>query len=203
MKQQVIYTATWISVCVLGFANISCTQMQRSKQSGYSSSKDYPTTRRSSQTINHEMQQVEPENISEKARLKKLENALNVKKEVEQYSKALPWFYSDSERVEFLSLPGFEARSKWLSQQNFNGRSSLVLAEFQDLVEAKDIALRMPMTLVRQSWGDPDGVEVSGNPQFKNERWKYNKYVSTPDGYKSEKKSVYFEGGKVVGWEVE
>ena len=204
MKTLTIDRLLTFSILLSCFVNVSCTQMQRSQQSGYSgSSRQSSATARSSRTVDHQMQDMEPANVPEKAKLKKLENALNVRKEIEQYSKALPWFYSDSERVEFLTLNGFEARQKWLSQQNFNGRSSLVLAEMQDLVEAKDIALRMPQALVRQSWGDPDAVEVSGNPQFKNERWKYNKFVTSPEGYKPEKKSVYFEGGKVVGWEVE
>jgi len=29
------------------------------------------------------------------------------------------------------------------------------------------------------------------------------RYVATPDGYRSEKRYVYFESGKVVGWETE
>lgn len=186
---------------VLFFLNTACTNLQRSNESGYNNKKT--SFRRSSKTVNGDMQEVEPERISEKAQLKKLENALNVKREIEQYSKALPWFYSDSERVEFLSLPNFEARSKWLTQQNFSGRAAMVISEMKDLVEAKDIALGMPMNLVKESWGNPDSVEVSGNPQFKNERWKYNRYVSSQDGYKSERKSVYFEGGRVVGWEVD
>lgn len=192
-----------VSACLVTLLLLTaCTSLQRSDQSGYGTSKK-TSFKRSSKTINSEMQEVEPEKISEKAQLKKLENALNVKKEIEQYSKALPWFYSDSERLEFLNLPNFEARSKWLTQQNFSGRAAMVMSEMKDLVEAKDIALGMPMNLVKESWGNPDSVEVSGNPQFKNERWKYNRYVSTPDGYKSERKSVYFEGGRVVGWEVD
>lgn len=189
---------------ILSFTFLSaCSQLQRSQESGYSNTKKYSPTKRSSKYVTGEMQDVEPERTPQKTQLKKLENSLNVKKEIEQYSKALPWFYSDQERIDFLTLPDFEARSKWMTSQNFNGRSSLVLSEMKDLVEAKDIAVGMPMALVKESWGNPDAVEVSGNPQFKNERWRYNRYVSSQEGYKAEKKSVYFEGGKVVGWEVE
>ena len=141
--------------------------------------------------------------LNEKTRLKQLENALSSRKEVEQYSKALPWFDNDQERIQFLQLPGFESRQKWLVQQGFSSRSSRAQSKMKDLVEAQDIAVGMPQSLVRQAWGEPSTVEVSGNPQFKNERWHYNRYVSTQDGYKPEKKLVYFEGGKVVGWEVE
>lgn len=192
-----------VSIILSLFVFTACSQLQRSQESGYNNARKYSPTKRSSKTVNGDMQETEPERVSQKSQLKKLENGLNVRKEIEQYSKALPWFYSDQERIEFLTLPDFEARAKWMTSLNFNGRSSLVLSEMKDLVEAKDIAVGMPMALVKDSWGNPDGIEVSGNPQFKNERWKYNRYVSSPDGYKAEKKSVYFEGGKVVGWEIE
>lgn len=137
------------------------------------------------------------------SKLKSLENKLTSSKEVEQYSKALPYMTSDFEKMEFLSLEGFEERQLWLSQKNFPTRPTESAKSLQELVDARDIALGMPQTLVKRSWGDPDAVEVSGNPRFKNERWTYETNVSTPDGYRLEKKSVYFEGGKVVGWEVE
>lgn len=185
---------------------VGCMSLDRSSDSGYAgtNSKASPSSYKKTSRVSEQV--IGPrgaESVSQKTRLKQLENSLSGRKEVEQYSKALPLFRNDSERIEFLALPGFEARQKWLSSRFFNSRSNLIKSEMQDLVEARDIALGMPQNLVRQSWGDPDSVEVSGNPQFKNERWRYSKYISTQDGYKPEKKIVYFEGGKVVGWEVE
>jgi len=183
----------------------SCAYLTRSSESGYADSNPKAKTsfHRSSKVSDQPIEDRGGENVSQKTRLKQLENSLSTRKETEQYSKALPWFRNDQERVDFLSLPGFEARQKWLNDQSFNSRANATKSEMHDLIEAQDIALGMPQSLVRQSWGDPDSVEVSGNPQFKNERWRYHKYVSTQDGYKPEKKVVYFEGGKVVGWEVE
>jgi hypothetical protein len=183
----------------------ACAYLNRSPESGYADSNSKPKTsfHRSSRVSEQPIEDRGSENISQKTRLKQLENSLSTRKETEQYSKALPWFRNDQERIEFLSLPGFEARQKWLNELSFSSRANATRSEMHDLVEAQDIALGMPQSLVRQSWGDPDSVEVSGNPQFKNERWRYHKYVSTQDGYKPEKKVVYFEGGKVVGWEVE
>lgn len=181
-----------------------CANLDRSAESGYS--KEARRTNlivRSSKEVDHLRREESRQPISDRTVMKHLENSLKTKEEIQQYSKALPWFKNDEERMEFLRLPGFEARQKWLSEQDFSRRARHVNDSMQDLVEAQDIALGMPMTLVKKSWGEPDSVEVSGNPQFKNERWKYNKYISTPDGYKPEKKLVYFEGGKVVGWEVE
>lgn len=202
MKKQ-----TFLSIVLpLFLFNSACSIFGRSPESGYSSgnsrAKSSQKYRSSQNSTSIGSGQDEPE-LSQKTRLKQLENALSTKKETEQYSKALPWFQSDDERVRFLALPGFEARQKWLTEQNFSFRSSTAQADMKELVEAQDIAIGMAQALVKKSWGEPESIDVSGNPQFKNERWHYNKFVSTPDGYKPEKKIVFFEAGKVVGWEVE
>jgi hypothetical protein len=145
----------------------------------------------------------ETRRIETKTRLKQLENSIQTKKELEQYSKVLPYLKDEDERIFFLSLPGFEARQKWLKDEDINSRTQTVTDTYRDLVEAQDIGIGMPQSLVRKSWGEPENIEVSGNPLFRNERWKYSRYVSTPDGYKMEKKVVFFEAGRVVGWEVE
>lgn len=176
-----------------------CSSLQRSNQSGYSdpqasARKDLKATKSSPRSsVNPESRHI----------LKQLENRLSSKKEVEQYSKALPWFKSDSERIEFLRQPNFEARQEWLNTNQFSKRSQLAKSEFQELIQAQDIALGMPQSLVAQSWGEPQNIEVSGQPEFRNERWRYFKYISTQDGFRPEKKTVYFEGGRVVGWDVE
>lgn len=36
-----------------------------------------------------------------------------------QYARALPYFESLAEQLEFLQLPDVEARQKWLEQKNF------------------------------------------------------------------------------------
>lgn len=188
-----ILSLTFLSACAL---------MERSSSSGYGSNSTARSTKRSSK-VQNTMREDSGVNIDQRTRLKQLENSLATKKEVEQYSKSLPWFQDDDERIEFLSLSDFEERQRWLQKKNFSSRSVQVTSSMHDLVEAQDIAVGMPQTLVKKSWGDPDNVEVSGNPQFRNERWRYNRYVSTNDGYKLEKKVVYFEAGKVVGWEIE
>ena len=54
---------------------------------------------------------------------------------------------------------------------------------------------------VKLSLGSPSQVEVAGNPIYGNERWTYERSVPTLDGFYTEKKVIYFEGGSVVGWE--
>ena len=129
------------------------------------------------------------------------ERSLTQRRELEQYSKVLPLFKNLEERLEFLSLPDLEARNTWLQQVKIFDRQKNLGQEFNEVVESKDIALGMPERLVKQSWGEPDQVEVSGHPLFKNQRWKYISNVPTVEGFITEKKTVYFEAGKVIGWD--
>lgn len=182
-------------ICIIS----SCGIIERHPESGYGaySTKSNSVKRTQSQPP------ASATNLDNKTRLKKLENAIATKKELEQYSRVLPYLKDEDERIEFLALGDYEAKQKYLKDANINSRTIKSQDDYRELVEAQDIGIGMTQNLVRKSWGEPDNIEVSGNPLFRNERWKYNKYVSTPDGYKPEKKIVYFEGGRVVGWEVE
>lgn len=71
----------------------------------------------------------------------------------------------------------------------------------EELIENRDIVVGMTKKAVSQSWGDPDLVEVAGNPLYGNERWQYKTYVSSSEGYKKELRVIYFEAGRVAGWE--
>lgn len=176
----------------------ACGVFERHPDSGYSRTSATQLVKRSQVS-----RPLAPQNIETKTRLKQLENSISTKKELEQYSRVLPYLKDEDERIAFLSLPSFEEKQKFLRDQNLDNRTVKAHEDYRELVEAQDIGIGMTQNLVRKSWGEPDNIEVSGNPQFRNERWRYNKYVSTPDGYKPEKKIVYFEGGRVVGWEVE
>lgn len=140
--------------------------------------------------------------ILNRKRLRALERALDSQKERLQYSKVLPWLLNDQEKIDVLSIPSIEGRQVWINKNKIWSRAK-DLKNFDDVVEAQDIALGMPADYVKKSWGEPNQVEASGNPIYKNERWQYNKQVSTPLGYKQEKRLVFFEGGRVVGWETE
>ncbi|MFN7729645.1 MAG: hypothetical protein ACK5P7_10855 [Bdellovibrio sp.] len=188
-----------VMVFVFCSALCACGLLERHPESGYSNRLS-PHQLKRSQTISS---REDSRSIEKKTRLKQLENSISTKKELEQYSRVLPYLKDEDERIYFLSMPGYEARQKWLKDENINSRTLQAGETYKELIEAQDIGLGMTQNWVRKSWGEPDNIEVSGNPQFRNERWKYNKYVSTPDGYKLEKKIVYFEGGRVVGWDVE
>lgn len=191
---------TSFQIALIGLLILSgCSLLQRSDQSGYSDPQT--NARQNLQAIKSSPRATA--NPETRHILKQLENRLSSKKEIEQYSKALPWFKSDSETIDFLRQPTFEARQEWLNRNQFSKRSQLAKSEFQELIQVQDIALGMPQSLVAQSWGEPHSIEVSGQPEFRNERWRYFKYISTQDGFRPEKKTVYFEGGRVVGWDVE
>lgn len=140
--------------------------------------------------------------IADRQRLRELERGLNSTNERLQYSKVLPWLKGDQEKIALLSIPTTEGRQVWINKNKIWSRAKS-LTEFDEVVESQDIALGMPTEYVKKSWGEPDHVETSGNPIYRNERWQYNRQVATPQGYKLEKRLVYFEGGRVVGWETE
>lgn len=177
----------------------SCTSLKRSRQSGYGNSESY--NYKKSYLIN-EKSNSSP-SLVPRSRLKELEKKLDSKKEREQYSKILPWLTTEEEKIEFLSIPSVESRQEWINSKKIWQRSQIPTKEYKDLIDAQDITIGMPMDYVKKAWGEPLAVEHSGNPTYKNERWKYLRQLSTGEGFKQEKRWVYFEGGRVVGWETE
>ena len=184
-------------LCLLGCSLIPT---ERSSESGYAPTQDRLSSRSSEfkRTSN-----VMSEEMGGKEYLQKLEDKLNTRQEIEQYSKALPWFENEQERIEYLEKPNFAAKQKWITEKKLFSRSASLLKKFQPIIEAQDIAMGMPQDYVRRAWGEPEKIEVAGNPAFKNEKWTYSKFVSSIDGYKKEGKVVYFEGGKVNAWEIQ
>ena len=138
-----------------------------------------------------------------KNKIHELEKTLETKDDKKLYSKLLPWFTSDEERISYLSQNSFEARQLWVQTSGILERQNSMSQKYKTLIEGQDIAIGMPIDLVRKSWGEPAQVEVSGNPLYKNEKWRYINSVSSSEGFKQEGKTIYFENGKVVGWETE
>jgi len=135
-------------------------------------------------------------------KVRQLERGLDSPKERLNYSKVLPLFANDQEKIDYLSIPSIEGRLAWVNRNKLWNRDK-TNPDFLTLTETQDITLGMSQELVRKSWGEPQQVEHSGNPIYKNERWKYTRELPTVNGYKRERRYVYFEGGRVVGWETE
>ena len=139
--------------------------------------------------------------IENRVRLKRMESKLATKREKKQYYGVRAALKNDRERLYFLTLPTFEARERWAATRGLGASDDVRSEEVSKIIESNDIALGMSQKAVLESWGDPDAVESAGNPLYGFERWKYNRYVSGNEGYQKELRIVYFEGGRVVGWE--
>jgi hypothetical protein len=182
------------------FFQTACTTFSRHETSGYSAHGPAQILVERNSMLSGTSTESSPDL---KHRLKNMENTLRSKKEMEQYAKVVPYFKNETERLEFLALEDYEARQQWLADKNFPERSKQINDKMQGLVDTQDIAVGMPQPLVKKAWGEPEQVEIAGQPQLKNEKWRYSRYVSSTYGYKLEKKYVYFEAGKVVAWDTE
>lgn len=136
-----------------------------------------------------------------RVKLNRLERNLESNRERTQYYGIKPYLNTDEERVTLLSIPSYEGRSRYIqSLQQLNNIES-PSPEAQVATEAGDIILGMTKKSVKESWGEPESVEVAGNPIYGNERWRYTRNIASENGTNKEARLIYFESGKVVGWE--
>ena len=194
------------SICALLGNQVGCSLLDKSmeKSSRKGAIEDSPSAQEKSPTALNQGRRSEATDSSElKEQISLLEKRLDSKKEREQYSKILPWLKNHSEQIEFLKQPNLEKRNQWILKNKLYSRPSSPSPEMKALIGNQDIALGMPADFVIKSWGEPVARDISGNPLNRNERWKYIRTLATSDGYRQEKRFVYFEGGKVVGWETE
>lgn len=215
----------WIFLLGTLLISTSCIHVQRSSESGYAGqalsgpplpqrlpSSVAPSFRGNPQDINKILvaQGMNVEDLDSSEGQEKLQKALRVKqlesyladdRERRQYYKNLPWLKNDEEKIEFLQQNGYLARQLWLQKAGIGKRPVEIDPAYEDLIAAQDIAIGMPNELVRRSWGPPDSMDVAGNPIYGNERWKYKRYTPSPEGYRLQSKIIYFESGKVAGWE--
>ncbi len=138
---------------------------------------------------------------NESTSLHHAEGALEGKREREQYFKNKPYMKNDHDRMEFLSINSYEDRARWLAAHGVFGQATPLGSDIQALVDINDITVGMTKQAVKDSWGEPELVEVAGNPLYGNERWAYSEQLPSTDGFQTEKRTIYFEGGRVVGWE--
>ena len=211
-KNIIIFTISTMVLC-------SCGSLQRSDRSGYSANtNDYDTdfarenfersnmandeaARDLGYATNRSLTDGERRTLEERLELSRAEKTLSSKKEKEQYYKYKPLMRSDRERIKFIEIESLEGRDRWLAAHGLL-EAEKFSSDIQNAIESEDIVVGMTAGAVKKSWGDPAMVEVAGNPLYGNERWKYSKHVSSPDGYQAETKIIYFEGGRVAGWEM-
>lgn len=133
-------------------------------------------------------------------RLKRMEKTLKTEREKRQYYSFKPFIHSTRDKLQFLQIPTYEGRQRWATAKGFIERSTKHGAPVNKAIEEKDILPGMNKKAVVESWGEPDLVEVSGNPMYENERWLYKSIVSSTDGFENENRIIYFEFGRVSGW---
>ena len=133
--------------------------------------------------------------------LRRLESGIENKNSKLQYYGLKPYFKNDNERIQYLRIPSSVGRKRWAGVRNINARKKAYSTSILKAIEKNDIVEDMTKDAVVESWGQPDAKEISGNEVYGNERWKYNQYKSTSEGYKMVSKVIYFEAGRVRGWE--
>ncbi len=113
---------------------------------------------------------------------------------LELYDKNKHHFKTTSERIYFLKLSQFE-RKDYLASRGFLKEEAPSHKPYEQMFAMRDsnVESGMTKTQVMQSWGQPSRVEVAGNPSYENERWLYSVNGAT--------KYIYFESGRVRGWE--
>lgn len=148
-----------------------------------------------------ELSEAETQDVKARIILKRLEDKLDYSVEKRQYYGYKPFFKSDYDRIQFLRLPNREARERFAQSMNLAAAETNFDRGTLNSIENGDIAKGMVKKAVAQSWGEPEFKEVAGDEVYGNERWHYKKLVSTEEGYKQERRIIYFEAGRVIGWE--
>ena len=65
-----------------------------------------------------------PRESYNKAKIRDFEKRLTTKQEKQMYSKLLPWFIDDEERITFLSQPSFESKQEWIQSSGILSRQN-------------------------------------------------------------------------------
>lgn len=198
----------WLAVLALSLLTMGCGGLQRSNSSGYaygyggsgvSAADDRASYQR--EIAQHELGALGTEDAIQARRvLKRYEAELEGKSEREQYYNAKPLLRSDNERIRFLSLGSTAKRDQYLESRGLASENFQHPPLVQQLVDENDIAAGMTKQAVQDSWGAPDEILVAGNPMYGNEQWTYREQVTSSEGYMTETRTVFFEGGIVVGW---
>lgn len=105
-------------------------------------------------------------------------------------------FTTTSEKIFFLKLSHFEKKDYLESRGFIKSRSATQEPDgYREMFGVRETHVSQGMTKsdVESNWGSPSRVEVAGNPSYENERWLYVINGAT--------KYIYFEGGRVQGWE--
>lgn len=129
-----------------------------------------------------------------RAELRSLESA-ETDESASLYSEYKDKMRSTSEKIYFLKLPLHERKEYLMTRGFIKEPEKQMFAPHERVfaIRKNDILMGMTKMDVMESLGKPLRVEVAGNPRNENERWLYRMNGGT--------KFIYFESGKVGGWE--
>lgn len=82
-------------------------------------------------------------------------------------------------------------------------RSPDIQSRINRAIAHRDLVLGMSMAEVQHAWGQPLEIESAGHSRYGNERWIYRTGLSSKYGLGGKTRAVYFESGRVVGWQSE
>jgi hypothetical protein len=211
----------WATLLVTAVGLSACGMLQRDPRTGYTDS-DAPSYRATDfykerelhkeTTAREEMgwddgralSDDEQDALETRMKLKKLESKLDSTQEKRQYYRLKGVMRSDGERIAFLKIPTVDARERWSRNRGLGGGAEDIESDaIASIIEKNDVAIGMSQRAVVESWGDPDSIETAGDPVYGNERWRYSRYVASNDGYQKQNRVIYFESGRVAGWETQ
>ena len=120
--------------------------------------------------------------------------------EEREYRKARPYLNGISEKIYYLSLPPPERRDYITGKiggkrERKKEREKDFLSTMIQGLGPDALYLGMDKKAVLRRWGHPTHMEVAGNPKRQNERWSFY--------YNGRLRQVYFEGGRVRGWDID
>jgi len=176
---------------------MSCSTIQRSPASGYSEWNDNYANEES--VYEYSFTQTGRER-RKKSDVELMESGLRTQSDRDYYELAKPILKTEKDRKEFLMQKDRTAQKRWLASRGIS-ENSLHEVNIKQAIDEGDLILGMSKEAVLMSWGDPEAVDVAGNPDYGIERWLYNHYEGSPEGYQKQERLIYFERGKVVGWE--
>jgi hypothetical protein len=149
----------------------------------------------------HKLSPDEEDALNKRIELRNKEARMSDMREREQYFKFKPFLDNDDERISFLNLPNVESRDRYAMEKGIYYHANKFAPPVRDAVSRSDIILGMNKDAVVESWGEPAAVEIAGQANYENEKWRYIDYVETAEGYQREERIVIFENGKVAGWQ--
>lgn len=120
------------------------------------------------------------------------------KKEQELYYRHTSFMKNNRERIEFLMLPGFYEKEKWIKEKW--GSSPPIRNRYLKVIRKRNVVLGMNQKEVRQSLGPPDRIFVAGQALYRNEAWQYIKMYPGKTKFRKMVFTLFFEKALVVGW---